>query len=61
MYFKVYDMREKDKMTYKAIAQKLISDGDLEDNLDKDPRGPEIKTMQYYKKAKEMIEDAPNF
>jgi hypothetical protein len=54
-------MREKNKLKYKQIAQRLISEGILEDDLLKDPRLPEIKTMQYYKEAKRIIDNIVDF
>lgn len=61
LYLKVYDMKEKEKMTYKAIAQKFISEGIFIDDLEKDPRGPEIKVIQYYKEAKRIIDNIEDF
>ncbi len=61
LYLRVYDMREKDGMTYRAIAEKFISEEIFTDDLTKDPRGSEIKVMQHYKEAKRIIDNVADF
>lgn len=56
LYIKVYDLRKENNITYKAIAKLTIPD-----DFATDPKGAEIKVIQYYKEACRLIEKAANF
>lgn len=61
LYLEIYDLMEKDRMTYVQIEHKLLDEGKLVEDSNKSERFNEIKVKKYYDEAKRIIDNMDTF